>query len=35
MVGNEHAGRDGEAFNQWDGEALPIAEVPLPDDFPV
>lgn len=35
MVANEHAGRDGEAFNSWDGEALPIAEVPLPEDWPV
>lgn len=35
MVGNEHAGRDGEAFNEWDGEALPIADVPLPEDWPV
>jgi uncharacterized cupin superfamily protein len=35
MVANEHTGRDGEAFLGWDGDPLPIAEVPLPDDLSV
>jgi len=30
-----HDGRDGEAFEDWDGrEPRPPQEVPLPDDFP-
>ena len=31
---NEHIGRDGEAFTDWDQEAgAPPQEVPLPDDL--
>ena len=31
----EHAGRDGEAFTDWDQtEGAPPQEVPLPDDLP-
>jgi uncharacterized cupin superfamily protein len=32
----EHAGRDGEAFTDWDMETgAPPQQVPLPDDLPV
>jgi quercetin dioxygenase-like cupin family protein len=32
---NEHVGRDGEAWTDWDGEGpAPPQEVPLPEDLP-
>jgi quercetin dioxygenase-like cupin family protein len=32
---NEHVGRDGEAWTDWDaGDPSPPQEVPLPDDLP-
>jgi quercetin dioxygenase-like cupin family protein len=32
---NEHVGRDGEAFADWDDEqGAPPQEIPLPDDLP-
>lgn len=33
-AGDEHQPRDAEAFLAWDGDPLPVAEVPLPDDLP-
>jgi mannose-6-phosphate isomerase-like protein (cupin superfamily) len=30
----EHESREARAFTSWDGEAQPVADVPLPDDLP-
>jgi mannose-6-phosphate isomerase-like protein (cupin superfamily) len=30
----EHEPRDARAFDDWDGEPQPVADVPLPDDLP-
>jgi quercetin dioxygenase-like cupin family protein len=31
----EHVGRDGEAYESWDGPGGPPAEIPMPADEPV